>query len=110
MAGQLVYQKDQVNFETLNAALAAALGDAFGGLSLAGKTLHVHLTDKAKVPDTRAQTDAVMAAHDPAVLNEAQQAAAARQTLIDELSAADTWTEEQKGQALRLLWDIATGG
>lgn len=103
MAGQLVYQKDQVNFETLNLALSNALGAAFGGLSQAGNTLHVHLTEYATVSEIRDLADAVMVAHNPALLNEAQQIAADRQVLINQLNGVTVWNEQQTWQALRLL-------
>lgn len=106
MAGQLVYTLTKVNFETLNAAMLAALGGDFEGMSLAGNTLHIYLAEGAKVPEVRNLADSVIAAHDPSILSAAQPKAAERQLLITELQAADSWTEEQKEQALRLLWDV----
>ena len=76
----ITLRKAALNPDRLHADLAAALGKAFLGLSHAGETLTLHLTDDA-APALRDQASALALAHDAAARTPDQQAQADRDAL-----------------------------
>jgi hypothetical protein len=75
-----------VNPPALDAALRAALGDRITGLSTGRGVVHVHFVGPATA-DEQARARAIIAAHDPDALTDAQRAAVERQVFLAELEA-----------------------
>jgi hypothetical protein len=80
--------QNSVNSEALDSALRAALGAQAIGISTGPYGVAVHLSDQASQADID-QVQAIVAAHDPAVLTAEQQARIDQQAALDSARAAN---------------------
>lgn len=87
MADILMENPGVINAERLDAELRTALGDAYTGLSGGRDGLRLHMTAAATNPE-QAIARAIVAAHDPSLLTDAQQQQIDREATFAALQAA----------------------
>jgi hypothetical protein len=80
--------RNSVNLEALDADIRAALGSKAAGISSGPYGVAVHLSDNASQADID-QVQAIVAAHDSAVLTAEQQARIDQQAALDSARAAN---------------------
>ena len=116
----LTLNKPEINPDRLHADLKLALGETFLGASFARGVLTLHL-DAHATPAQQAQALTLAAAHDPAVLTPAQDAARARKespffslsrdALEVEAAKLDAATfQREMVRAFAYLRDLVIGG